>query len=99
MPWRGPKERGEFPSLGYEVAEWIQAMVAVPDGDAMGQPFVLTDEMYRFLLWHYRLDEDGKFVYRRSQLVRPQKWGKGPLSAAMICAEAEGPVRFDGWNA
>jgi hypothetical protein len=25
-------------------------------------------------------------------LIRPQKWGKGPFSAALICAEAAGPV-------
>ena len=28
-------------------------------------------------------------------MVRSQKWGKGPLSAAIICAEAAGPVKFD----
>jgi hypothetical protein len=39
------------------------------------------------------------FTYRRSILVRPQKWGKGPLTAAIICAEALGPVVFDGWDA
>ena len=100
MPWRGPEYLGEFPTLGEEVARWIEHWCVVGDGEAMGQPYILTDEMYRFLLWHYRLDpETGRFTYRRSQLVRPQKWGKGPLSAAIICAEAEGPVLFDGWDA
>jgi len=92
-----------FPSLGYEVAALIQSSCAIPDGEHAGEPFVLTDEQLRFLLWHYRLDpETGKFVYfRGSQLVRPQKWGKGPLAAALICAEAhpEGPVLFAGWDA
>jgi hypothetical protein len=98
--WRGPSEPGEFPTLGYQVGDFIEAHCAIPDGDYMGQPYLLIDEMWRFLLWHYRLDpETGRFVYRRSQLKRPQKWGKGPFSAGIICAEAEGPVLFDGWDA
>jgi hypothetical protein len=100
MPWRGSRVPGEFPTLGYTVADWIEAHCVIPDGDHVGEPYLLTDEMVRFLLFHYRLvPETGRFFYRRSQLVRPQKWGKGPLSAAMICAECEGPVLFDGWDA
>lgn len=107
MPWRGPEVEGEFPTLGYLVAEWIEDNCVVPDGEKMGEPFVPTDEQLRFLLFHYRLKPNAKagmkpsasFAYRRSQLVRPQKWGKGPLSAGMICAEADGPVLFDGWDA
>lgn len=37
------------------------------------------------------------FVYRRSQLVRAQKWGKSPLIGAFVCAEGVGPVLFAGW--
>jgi hypothetical protein len=100
MPWRGPEYPGEFPTLGYVVAEWIQAYCVVPDRDFRGQQFALTDEQLRFLLFHYRLTAEGKWVYPRgSQLVRPQKWGKGPLAAAWVCAEAAGPVLFDGWDA
>lgn len=103
MPWKGPERPGEFPTLGYLVADLIESKCAIPDGEHAGEPFVLTDEMLRFLLWHYRVDlETGRFAYERgSQLVRPQKWGKGPFSAALICAEvdAEGPVQFAGWDA
>lgn len=103
MPWKGPEHPGDFPTLGYAVAELIEAKCAIPDGEHAGEPYILTDEQYRFLLWHYRLDpETGRFAYHRgSQLVRPQKWGKGPFSAAIICAEAdhEGPVLFDSWDA
>lgn len=99
MPWRGPSYPGEFPTLGYLVGDWIEAYCVIPDGDHVGEPYVLTNEMWRFLLWHYRLTPEGKFYFRRSQLVRPQKWGKGPFSAAIICAEVEGPVLFDGWDA
>ena len=106
MPWRGPEELGEVPSLGGLVGEWIEEHCVIPDMDQMGEPYRLTDEMWTFLLNHYRVrvDADPKrhgsaFAYRRSQLVRPQKWGKSPFSAALVCAEAVGPVVFDGWDA
>lgn len=101
MPWRGASPGDPWPTLGWEVAEWIQANCVIPDGDFAGDPFILTDEQLRFVVWFYRLDPiSGKFHYLRGgSLLRPQKWGKGPLSAAIICAEAEGPVLFDGWNA
>jgi hypothetical protein len=106
MPWRGPSEPGEFPTLGHEVACWIESHVVIPDGERLGQPYMLTDEQYKHLLWSYRLvpnarDGDGSdaFEYSGALLVRPQKWGKDPFAAAIICAEALGPVRFAGWNA
>lgn len=106
MPWRGPQHPGEFPTLGWLVGEWIEEHCVVPDGDYRGQSYRLTDEMWRFLVFHYRLRMDATekrrssaWAYRRSQLIRPQKWGKGPLSAAIICAEAVGPTVFAGWDA
>lgn len=100
MPWRGPEVPGEYPTLGYGIAEWIEARCAIPDREYVGDPYLLTDEQLRFLLNFYRLDPDtGEFYYGRGgQLVRPQKWGKGPFSAAIICAEAQGPVRFSHWD-
>jgi hypothetical protein len=106
MPWRGPNEPGEFPTLGYDVGEWIEAHVVIPDGYNRGKPYLLTDEMWRFLLKRYRVFEhaapypapDG-LAYYGAQLRRSQKWGKDPFGAAMILANALGPSRFDGWNA
>lgn len=101
MPWRGPEIPGEFPTLGYQVADWIEARCAIPDREFVGDPFLLTDEELSFFLHFYRLvPETGEFLYYRGgQLTRPQKWGKGPIAAAWICAEAQGPTRFDGWDA
>lgn len=111
MPWRGPEVPNEYPTLGYQVADWIEARCAIPDRDQVGEPFVLTDEQYRFLLAHYRLNPEASYdksrnrwrsvfhFERGSQLTRPQKWGKGPFSGAITCAEAAGPVLFDGWDA
>lgn len=106
MPWRGSEDESDFPTLGYEVAEWIEAHLAQPDGYNMGDGFHLTDEQLRFIKDYYRLYEhaapypapDG-LVHTGAQFRRSQKAGKDPLAAALILAEALGPTRFDGWTA
>jgi hypothetical protein len=105
MPWRGPNELGEFPTLGYDVGEWIEANCVIPDGYRQGRPYLLTDEMWKFLVHYYRLypyaapwPAPDALRYTGAQLRRSQKWGKDPLGAAIILAEALGPTRFDGWN-
>jgi hypothetical protein len=101
MPWRGETYPSEPATLGYVVAQWIQDFCVVPDRELRGQPFVFTEEQLRFMVLFYRLrpDTGGWWHQRGAQLVRPQKWGKGPLGAAITCAEAAGPVCFDGWDA
>jgi hypothetical protein len=100
MPWRDPGD-GTFPTLAWEVAAWIESYCVIPDREDRGLPLHLTDEQLRFLAHYYRIDPaTGAFHHRRGgQLIRPQKWGKGPFAAAVTCAEAGGPVRFDGWDA
>lgn len=106
MPWRGPEYEGEFPSLGWAVAEWIEAHCVIPDREDAGSPFLLSDEQLRFLVHHYRLKPNATearwqtaWQYTRSLLVKPQKWGKAPITSATICAEAVGDVLFAGWDA
>lgn len=100
MPWRGPAEPGEYPTLGYGIGEWIEANVVIPDGYRRGQQYRLTDEMWRFLLRFYRIDLDElRLHHYGGQLRRSQKWGKDPFGAAIILAEGLGPARFDGWDA
>jgi hypothetical protein len=98
----------DFPTLGIVAWEWIESHCVIPDGDQMGEPFTLTDEMVKLLVHFYRLDPDSqsmkwdgpRFRYPRgAQLVRPQKWGKSPFSAAVILFEACGPALPDGWDA
>ncbi|MCW2631589.1 MAG: hypothetical protein JWR88_551, partial [Pseudonocardia sp.] len=88
------------------VADWIERHCVIPDGFHAGKPYRLTDEQTWFLVNHYRVRPGASlgqlspaFFYRRSQLVRPQKWGKGPLTAAQVAAEGVGPVVFAGWAA
>jgi hypothetical protein len=108
-PWRGPSAPGEIPTLGGEVGAFIETYAVVPDGMYAGEPYVLSDEQREFVNGLYALKADAEvdprkpsraFIYDRGgQLVAPQKWGKGPLSAALVIAEAYGPVLFDGWDA
>lgn len=93
----------DFPTL-WIVADWIEAHCPIPDGFHAGEPL----ELYEWQLWstvnHYRVRPDAEvgqlataFHYRRSQVVAPQKTGKGPWSATITAAEAVGPVVFGGW--
>jgi hypothetical protein len=106
MPWKGPTDDQQWPTLGYDVGEWIEAHCVVPDGYLQGRPFLLTDEMWTFLIHFYRLyphaapwPAPDSLRYTGGQLRRSQKWGKDPFGAAMDWAESLGPTRFDGWNA
>lgn len=107
MPWRGPQEDGEFPTLGYDVGEWIEENLVIPDGYQQGEPYRLTDEMWKFLIHYFRLyphaapwPAEFGLYYTGGQLRRSQKWGKDPFGGAAIgLAEAFGPTRFDGWDA
>lgn len=108
MPWRGPEFPGEFPTLGYQVADWIEANCVIPDRAVAGLPFKLSDEQLNHLLWQYRLKPDAvydidktaaPFVYTGSVLVRSQGWGKAPFSGGRILVQARGPVLFGGWDA
>ncbi|MEV4437494.1 hypothetical protein AB0K09_00505 [Streptomyces sp. NPDC049577] len=93
----------DFPTL-WVAADWIEQHCRIPDGFLKGQAF----RMYDWQLWatvnHYRIKPTAKrgqlataFFYRRSQVVAPQKTGKGPWSAAICAAEGVGPVVFAGW--
>jgi len=92
-----------WPTL-WIVPDWIEQHCIVPDGWVKGTPW----HHYDWQLWctvnHYRVRPEAKpgqrstaFHYRRSQIVGPQKTGKGPWSATVVTAEALGPVLFAGW--
>ena len=93
----------DFPTL-WVVPAWIQRHCTVPDGDRKGEPFRLYDWQLWCTVNHYRVKPRAKvgqkapaFHNRRSQVIAPQKTGKGPWSATVIAAEALGPVVFAGW--
>ncbi|WP_424216041.1 hypothetical protein ACN20G_28245 (plasmid) [Streptomyces sp. BI20] len=93
----------DFPTL-WVVPEWIQEHCVIPDGFEQGKPFVAYDWQLWCTVNHYRLKPGARlgqlapaFHYRRSQVVAPQKTGKGPWTATLMAAEAVGPVVFNGW--
>ena len=53
--WRGPQSADDWPSLGGEVAQWVEDHCVIPDGYRMGEPFRLTDEQLKFIKHFYRL--------------------------------------------
>lgn len=98
MPWK-PSQPGEVPTLGYEVIDWMTAMLAAPSRPDELLPFTPYLEQEDFILRWYEIDPDtGRFRYQRGLLGRPRGWGKSPLLAALAIAEALGPVLFDGWD-
>jgi hypothetical protein len=93
----------DFPTLWVAI-DWTEAHCVIPDRDAKGQPFEHYDWQLWFSVNWYRVKPDAEqgqlataFHYRRAQLVGPQKYGKGPGAAALVVAQARGPVVFDGW--
>lgn len=99
MPWRPLDEFDEFPTLGYDVADWMTAFLLRPDVDDV-EAFVPTQEQLDFLVRFYELDPaTGRRVKSRGVLSRPRGWGKSPFVAAMCAVEAMGPVLCDGWDA
>lgn len=105
--WRSAELDQEFPTMGWRVAFWMERMCVVPDRHIAGAPWVLAGWQLHHLLHQFRLHEDATvdleapsapFRYVGDILVKPQKSGKGPFSAARICAHAVGPVLFAGWD-
>lgn len=98
----------DFPTLADLQDAWVEHHCRVPDGFARRQPFRMADWQFWCTANHYRVRPDAEwiperpllnqaFVNRRSQIVAPQKTGKGPWSATVTCIEAVGPALFGGW--
>lgn len=85
-------------TLGPLVVEWIEANLVHGPGDVQGNPVELDNEQVSFLLRAYEVDEHGRRVVRRAVYSRPKGRAKTELAAFVACAEALGPVRFNGWG-
>jgi hypothetical protein len=95
--WDGKNEKLRYilpeRTLGYDILEWIPQNLL----DDEGNPFSLTSEQRRFLLWWYAVDEYGFFVYRDGIFQRLKGHGKDPLVAVISAVEFVGPCRFSHW--
>ena len=87
MPWVPLDDEDSFPTLGYDVADWMTAYLLAPDADEP-VPFVPTQEQIEFLVRLYEIDPltCGR-VKSRAVLSRPRGWGKSPFLAAVCAAE------------
>ena len=96
--WQVVDDRWLVPeyTLGFGVIEWISENLLSPDGS--GEPFSLTFEQMRFIMWLYAIDRNGKFLYANSVLQRCKGWGKDPVGAALCMVELLGPVVFSHWE-
>lgn len=101
MPWK-PQYKGDFPTLGWSIADQMAEYLGSPDaGDAaQGEPFIVSREQQDYLNELYRLDpKSGKRIRHRSVLMRPRGWGKSPFVGAIMIGEAMFEVVPDGWDA
>ena len=98
----------DFPTLGDVIDAWVEHHCRVPDGFTRGAAFKQSDWQFWCTANHYRVRPEAKwiperpmlnqaFTYRRSQVVAPQKTGKGPWAAGITTVEAVGPAIFGGW--
>ena len=98
----------DFPTLGDLIDGWIEQHCIIPKGFQRGRPFRQYDWQFWCTANHYRIREKAKydpadppmnqaFEYRLSQVIAPQKTGKGPWSACVTANNAVGPALFGGW--
>jgi len=99
-----PLPEVDFPTLGWQIADWIETFLCHGPGDVEGDAFEVDDEIAAFIAWCYRVhsegeDEEGRRQVQRAILSRPKGRAKSEIAGAIVCAEALGPVRFSHWAA
>jgi len=98
LPVGMPDQYG-ITTLGWGVLAWAEEFLAQPDGANAGEAWRWTGTQARIVAWWYAVDDRGKWLYRRGQVVLPKGSGKSPLAAALCCCELAGEVLFDGFDA
>lgn len=98
FPVGWPEDYG-LGSLGWDVLDWGHAHLAQPDGEMAGRPWEWRNWQVRWTVWWYAVDETGRLLFDRGQMVLPKGGGKSPEVAAESCCELGAPVVFDGWDA
>ena len=100
-----------FPTLGWQVIDWIETYLCHGPGDVQGESWTSTkpglaidDEEAAFICWAYRVwpqdhQRAGRRLVHRGIYSRPKGRRKSEIAGAIDCAEALGPVRCDGFDA
>lgn len=82
-------------TLGWIAAEWAETWLIQPNGPRAGQPFRLTRDQLRFLLWWYALDATAQWLFRHAVRRLAKGSGKSPFAAVLCLIELCAPVRLD----
>ena len=90
LPVGMPSQHG-IPTLGWGVLAWAEEYLAQPDGTNAGDPWRWTQSQARIIAWWYAVDVQGRWLYRRGQIVLPK--GSGKVLSRQPCAAASSPVR------
>jgi hypothetical protein len=93
-----------FPTLGWQVIDWMETYLCHGPGDVQGQRWEIDDEIALFICWVYRVHPQGhplagRRLVHRAILSRPKGRAKSEIAGGLMCAEALGPVRCDGFDA
>lgn len=98
-------DRKPWPSLGGELADWMEANLVYGPGDRLGDPIELTDELVLFLFRAFEVyprghELAGRRRFKRVALSRRKGIGKTELAAWLAIAELDpsAPVRCDGFR-
>ena len=98
-PW-DPLSREAPRTLGFAAAAFVEGRAGhlgliQPNGPRSGQPFRLTSDQLRFLLWWYALDDQGQWLYVHGARRLAKGSGKSPFAAVLSLIEFVGPCRLD----
>ena len=87
------------PTLGFQVAYWMQAHLVHGPGDVRGRPYRLDREKIGILAGLYSLLPEGRRRFKRGGLSVRKGWAKTEFAAACTAGEMHpsAPVRFDHW--
>jgi phage terminase large subunit-like protein len=100
-----PIDKELYPTLGDQVADWIEEHLVFGPGDLRGQPYQLDDEKRALLARMYELfpaghPQAGRRRFRRVALSLRKGSAKTEFAAAIAAAELHpsAPVRFNGFT-
>jgi phage terminase large subunit-like protein len=95
-----------WPTLGPQVAAWMERYLVHGPGDLRGQPYRLDVEKRALLYRMYEVyppdhPQAGRRRFRRAAISVRKGWGKTEFAAAIAAAELHprAPVRCVGWDA
>lgn len=82
-------------TVGWHCVDWAHTWLIQPNGPRAGQPYRMTDEQVRFLLWFYAVDGEGRWLFSHAARRLAKGSGKSPFAAVMALIELCAPCRFE----